>query len=214
MPKTFEEMCEGSNPYDDFKSEGKLAEHRKSLDKLDEVTQKNLAEKLIKNCPQQELRSFSYQLRSISTLLPDTTTFYAVIEPFYQIKKRVFDLLDPGNPNPQTALRESLKLFEQHKEFTLEVIKDNEKSIANRLFNCTKKIEQKEIIDKLARIFPKSNFVDTIESKFNSDLEDSSSRASPTPYFLLPVTHIKPEQNVDAENTYVDDGTCLLPRKW
>ncbi|MGC1181870.1 hypothetical protein [Legionella sp.] len=149
------DILELDNPYVYFNKSGVLAQHKKLLDDLTESKKKELALKMIKACPQKELKKFGYLLKSIASPMSNKETFYSVIEPIHQVKTRILGFLDIKNKNPCHTLRDSMNLFNQHQDFVLENL---------ALLTPIKK--HNEVIQQINSVFAQGNFTHDVGMVF------------------------------------------------
>ncbi|KTD11808.1 hypothetical protein Lgra_1266 [Legionella gratiana] len=166
MPFTYEEIIELENPYEQLSNGDALAEHAKVLNQLSEKEQKTLATKIIAACPDSKFKQYGRYIDALRIFEADG--FHAVLFDAYQVKHRIFTLLDPRNKRPQALFLEEFNpdIFNNFSELAKEVLKGNEQAIAERLALCTPEGSRSKLARNIEITFPHSTFATKSKAAF------------------------------------------------
>ncbi|KTC92252.1 lpg0008 family Dot/Icm T4SS effector [Legionella cincinnatiensis] len=166
MPFTYEQIIELENPYEQLSNGDALAENAKVLNQLSEEEQKTLATKIIAACPQSEFKQYGRHINALRSF--EEESFHAVISGAYQVRQRIFALLDPRNKTPHTLFLEefSSDLFNNFNDLTKGLLKDNEQAIAERLALCTPERSRSKLARNIEITFPHSSFATKSKAAF------------------------------------------------
>jgi hypothetical protein len=165
MAFTCEQIKEFNNPYLELKKRGALLEHREVLEKLSEDEMKELATKLIINCPAAKMNKIGREIESLNDHSQQEAKFYPVIYQAYEVKKRLVGLTDPLNEAPQNMFLDDEideEGFHDFNEMALDIVNDNKTEIATRLALTTPVNNQSKLARSVENLFNKSEFSNKI----------------------------------------------------
>ncbi|WP_298623131.1 hypothetical protein [uncultured Legionella sp.] len=188
MGYTAEELRDLEHPYEDLGTGDALAENMAELNSLSPEDQKSLAARLILACPQSELKAFRSQIEAARTPHDDKQTFHAVLSEAYEIKNRILALLDLRNTKPHQLIlgnEFNEKLFHNHRQLAIDVLQDNETSIAERLALTTPPENRNQLTLNVRGIFPDSLLAKKIGHAFaiRRDIDNLLLGAEPHQFF-------------------------------
>lgn len=169
MGYTVEEIKNLKNPYKTLGTGDALAEHRDELNLLTFDEMKALASHMVLECPQDELKYFGHAIEAARRPQDDEKSFHSVLQQAYEIKQRLLSLLDIKNKNPHNYILGNEfddKLFNQFHDLALNVLKDNETTIATRLALTTPNESKNQLIINLTKVFPRSSFATQVGAAF------------------------------------------------
>ncbi|AUH71386.1 lpg0008 family Dot/Icm T4SS effector [Legionella sainthelensi] len=166
MPFSYEEIIELENPYEQLSNGDALAENAKVLNQLSEEEQKTLATKIIAACPESNFKQYGRHINALRSFEEDG--FHAVISGAYQVRHRIFSLLDPRNKAPHSLFLEefSSDLFNNFSDLAKETLKGNEQAIAERLALCTPEGVRSKLARNIEITFPQSSFATKSKAAF------------------------------------------------
>ncbi|MBL7481563.1 lpg0008 family Dot/Icm T4SS effector [Legionella bononiensis] len=169
MGYTLEEIQGLQNPYKDLGNGDALAEHREGLNQLSAEQKKDLATRMVLECPQTELKNFGREIEAARVPHADGETFHSVLFQAYEVKKRIHSLLDPRNKNPHLLILDKEfdeELFNNYKDLALQVLDTNETAIAERLAQTTPEESRHQVALNVKGIFPDTLFATKIGQAF------------------------------------------------
>ncbi|KTD53558.1 hypothetical protein Lsan_3968 [Legionella santicrucis] len=166
MPFTYEQIIELENPYEQLSNGDALAENAKVLNQLSEEEQKTLATKIIAACPESKFKQYGRHINALRSFEEDG--FHAVISGAYQVRHRIFTLLDPRNKTPHSLFLEEFNpdLFNNFGDLAKEILKGNEQAIAERLALCTPEESRSKLARNVEITFPHSSFATKSKAAF------------------------------------------------
>ncbi|KTD44848.1 lpg0008 family Dot/Icm T4SS effector [Legionella quateirensis] len=169
MGYSLEEIQGLQNPYKDLGNGDALAEHREGLNQLSAEQKKDLATRMVLDCPQTELKSFGRVIEAARVPHADHPTFYSVLFEAYEVKRRIYALLDSRNKNPHLLILDKEfdeELFNKYKDLALQVLDTNETAIAERLAETTPEESRNQVALNVKGIFPDTLFARKIGQAF------------------------------------------------
>ncbi|RUR20633.1 hypothetical protein ELY21_00680 [Legionella sp. km535] len=169
MGYTVEEIQELQNPYKDLGTGDALATHRAGLDQLSAEQKKELATRMVLECPEGELKSFGRAIEAARVPHADGQTFHSVLAEAYEVKNRIHALLDKRNKNPHLLLLNKefdKKLFNTYRDLALQVLDNNETAIAERLALTTPSESHDQVAQNVEEIFSDTLFASKINQAF------------------------------------------------
>lgn len=193
MGYTVEEIRDLENPYQDLGNGDALAQHRDELNKLTPEEQMNLASRMVLGCPSTELRGFRHVIEAAINLSAkdENQTFYSVLSDAYEVKSRIFALLDSRNPNPHRLLLDrelNKKMFNNFNQLAMDVLNNNEAAIAERLAITTPQDARNQLALNVNEIFPDSPFASKLDHAFaiRNDIDSLLLSDHPEQFFISP----------------------------
>ncbi|QBR85217.1 hypothetical protein E3983_13185 [Legionella israelensis] len=204
---TFKQILGMEDPYKELidQNEEGLAEHAEELNQLSQEEMRQVATKLVLNCPDENIRALGKQKEALRSHITSTVpSFYSVLSQAYTVRMNVYALLDERNKKPyQIFTREfNADLYNQFPELFNSLLKGHESEIGQRLAQnesslseIAKKLEQlsQNAVDKdapvklLAKAFNEE--AEATHQKFQSTAREGRERfgtfspvtSSPTP---------------------------------
>lgn len=166
----------------------KLAKMRGELNKLDKKEMRELASKMVLECPSEQLNAFGRAIEALRVPHDDSESFHSVIVAAYEVKQRIVALLAPSNKNPHNMLLQKefdATLFNNFNELALKILNNNETSISIRLALSTPDKNRRELINNVLSVFPDSELSTKIEAAFSLRHElDALLGDKPEEFFL------------------------------
>jgi hypothetical protein len=169
MVFTYEELIALENPYEELNTGDALAENAAGLNALSNDEKRTLSTKIIAACPQAKLNNYFLQIEALKNPANTSESFHSVISEAYQVRKRIFALMDPKNRAPHNLLTGeefTPELFHRFKDLTQMVLENNEPVIAERLALCAPEHGRSQIARNIDIAFPKSTLTTTLQSAF------------------------------------------------
>lgn len=184
-----EEIKNFDNPYLMIGQDSdSLAANADELNKLSKEEMINVASKMVLACPQKDLNKFGTSLESLRRPHDDQKTFHSVIFGAYTVKKLIYALIDDKNPKPHTMIMGedfNGNLYTTFNALALDVLKNNETKIAQRLAINTQRDNQEQLINKVNSLFPKSEFSKQVKNaiSFGEELDKTLLGDDPIQFF-------------------------------
>lgn len=169
MRYKIEEIKALKKPYKELGSGDALAEHLDELNQLNDQEMRSLASAMVLDCPRDELNQFGHAIEAARRPQDDEKSFHAALSQAYEVKKRIFSLFDPRNANPHKFILDSEfdeALFNNYNELALDVLRDNETAIAQRLALTTPKEDRSRLALNIRNMFPQTVLVTKIGAAF------------------------------------------------
>lgn len=169
MAFTYEEMMQLENPYEELGSGDALAENREVLDALSAEEKRTIASKIVKACPERNMRWFGLQMQALKNMVKKEDTFFPVLANAHMVKHRILALLDQRNPTPHAlflAQEAQLAIFHQFNDLAQDVLKTNASAIAERLALATPEDSRGKVVRSIDSIFPQSHFLTQTQAAF------------------------------------------------
>jgi hypothetical protein len=191
MAFTYQEIIALENPYEELSTGDALAENAAVLNALDNDEKRTMATKIIAACPQAKLNSYFLQIEALKNPSNTSESFHSVISEAYQVRKRIFALIDPKNRAPHNLLigdEFTPELFHRFKELTQKVLENNEPIIAERLALCAPDAARSQIARNIDIAFPKSALTTTLQTAFTlrRNIDHVLLGAKPEQFFTSP----------------------------
>ncbi|CAM2732656.1 hypothetical protein [Legionella worsleiensis] len=146
-----------------------LAEQQKRLNELSAEEKKEFATRLVMDCPPAKLKSFRSVVESARDLNSGEPSLYSLLSEAYEVKNRIYALLDPRNKNPHSLLIGSefnLDLFNNYRDLASEVLSTIERDIAMRLAETTPEKNRNQVAINVNRAFPDTLFAAKVAQAF------------------------------------------------
>lgn len=180
MPFTIKEIKAFDNLYQQLVVRDELAEYQQELDALPIAEKKALALKLVTQCPENELNNLSNVISSLRSRTDAMESFYRVISQVWEIRKKTLALSDPQHPRPYDFLLTEFDadLYNEYKDFTLELLKGKEESIAQRLALSTPEDKRSELVRNAYIAFAGSDFFIAVTKAVSDQREKTQSEQS------------------------------------
>lgn len=166
---TSEELTRLNNPYQDLGNGDSLAEHQEELDKLSLDEMRDLATRMLSQCPDAELNQLAHAIEAIRPYTPsaEKPSFHAVMQEALGVKKRILSLTDKRNHNPQNMILDdelSVEHFHTFRTLAQNVLNDREVTIATRLVLNTEAKALSQLAFKIQTLFPNSVLATKVQS--------------------------------------------------
>ncbi|MFT4058213.1 MAG: hypothetical protein QM652_01545 [Legionella sp.] len=164
MPHTREFILKHDNPYQLFATGEDLTQHQKILNALSSEEKKELAIKIISHCSSKELQKYYLEMQPIASHLSNDTTFYAILIKIHQIKSSIFAILDVNNKYPHQTFKDSMDLFNEYKDYALNLFRHSELNLAERMVISVPGKERASLAKQVSEIFPNSDLANHLST--------------------------------------------------
>lgn len=165
----FNKASKSETPYQLLGTGDALAEYRDQLNGLDLESKKNLASRMVLECPLQDLSDFHHAIEAGRLPVDDSQTFHFLLTETYEVKHRLVSLFDSRNSKPHLLILGNEfdeELFNNHMDLALQVLNDNESAIAERLALTTPEESRHQVALNVKGIFPNTLFAAKIGQAF------------------------------------------------
>lgn len=169
MGHSVEDLKKLVKPYEKLGTADLLAENREELNKLNAEEKKDLASRLILDCPEDKLSGFSREIEAGRVPQNDEESFHASLAQAFEVRRRLTALVDERNRHPYNLLLDeelNEDLFNNYKELALNVLKDNESAIAERLALTTPADIRSKLARNVTNMFRESAFATKVGAAF------------------------------------------------
>ena len=138
MTFTSEQLTQLDNIYQELGNADMLADHLEELHKLNLTEMRELATRMISQCPKDELHDLTLAINAIRSYTPceDKPAFHDVLHQALGVKTRILSLTDERNKNPQNMIlgdELSVEHFHTFRRLAENLLNDNEVAIAAHL---------------------------------------------------------------------------------
>ncbi len=158
-----------ANPYQELGNGDALAEHLEELNKLDEEERRELATKIVFDCPEGELNALGHAIKASKMHGSVEETFYDVLSRAFEVRSRIKGLHDSRNLNPHNLLlgkEFNTDLFNEFNAFSLSLVDKKALAIAIKLTLSTPVEQRNDLIRNARNAFPGSLFVSKLGAAF------------------------------------------------
>lgn len=155
---THKEIIELKKPYEQFSNGDVLAEHAKVLNQLSKEEQHILASLIIADCPVSNFKKYRNDINALNIFKENG--FHSVLSGAYEVRSRIYSLLDLKNKMPHTLFLEmhTLDLLNKFSSLAIVLLGSNEQAITERLALCTPEESRSTLARNLEIAFPGSPF--------------------------------------------------------
>jgi len=169
MTFTNEQIKALDNPYQELIVADKLVEHQEQLDRLSAQEKKEMAIKLVQDCPEKELTRLGHAIKALKAPAASEESFQYIVNQVWEIRKRIIALKDSRNKKPHNLLLDpefNVDLFAEFNDFSLQLLDGNEDIIAQKLALSTPTEQRSNLVRNVQNAFPDSQFVTVVSSTF------------------------------------------------
>lgn len=171
MPFTKEQIIAIDDLYQQLGSADQLAEHKKELELLSVEEKKNLAIKLVKQCPEKNMNHLGLAINALKGPVTEgqEETFAHIVSQVWEIRKKISALNDVHHPAPHTLLLApelNTDLFTEYADYSFELLDGKEMPIAQKLAMTTPREKRSELVRNIQNTFPDSQFVSVVGKTF------------------------------------------------
>ena len=186
MTFTSEQLTQLDNIYQELGNADMLADHLEELHKLNLTEMRELATRMISQCPKDELHDLTLAINAIRSYTPceDKPAFHDVLHQALGVKTRILSLTDERNKNPQNMIlgdELSVEHFHTFRRLAENLLNDNEVAIAAHLVLKTDIDSLSTLSRKISTLLPDSILASKVQSACSLKRGINSLLLSPNP---------------------------------